>query len=277
MSAQALAGLAASQRRCSSSAGWHFIWLLPGLRDLGSRSRAWRDLRTSWASRPSASVWTLLLIVGRALRSLGLVVLGLPVLVIATSSLRRSTTRADAPASRAAGVRRRACSSLRSASRRRGSLLEALFRSRTSLGPVLVGRLVVLDPEGEGDLLLRRARRGLLHHAARPVVSAARPGARRRGVPCHGERRCRDPPCPVLALRSRASSGRSRAFSPSGCRPGSSGRSSSSCSSRRASARASTSPRRTCFLDFLFVLAALLVAPLDPRSRAVEARRRDRR
>ena len=57
---------------------------------------------------------------------------------------------------------------------------------RTPLGPVRVGRLGLLGPEGEGDLLLRRARRGRLHASSARCRIRLSYRARRRSVPRDG-------------------------------------------------------------------------------------------
>ena len=54
-----------------------------------------------------------------------------------------------------------------------GLFLEALFRAARLLSLQAVRRVGVLGAEGQGDLLLRRARRAGLHDDAEPVVSAA--------------------------------------------------------------------------------------------------------
>ena len=105
-----------------------------------------------------------------------------------------------------------------------GVALRGTLPRVTALRPVLVGCVVVLDPEGEGGLPFREARRRVLHDAPRPLVSAAHPGAGCCGVPCDGRNGRRDAPRPVLAFAVAFVWGFA-ACSPSGCRPGSSGRS----------------------------------------------------
>ena len=82
-----------------------------------------------------------------------------------------------------------------------------LFRGVVSLEPpggaLRVGRVGLLGAEGESDLLLRRARRGLLQAAPGPDVPAARSGVRGRRVPLHGVRRPGHAPPPVLVLLPR--------------------------------------------------------------------------
>ena len=104
--------------------------------------------------------------------------------------------------------------------------------------------LVVLDPQGGGDLLLRWPRRAVFHHASRLVLPASRTGPRRCRVPAHGEPGRHHHPRPVLARGRRLHLGRLRGCSPSDRRAGCSGRSSSCCSSLRGSESGSAFRRR---------------------------------
>ena len=71
------------------------------------------------------------------------------------------------------GARPRAAAALRRCrrDRRYGRAARGALPRRAPLRALLVGRLGVLGAEGEGDLLLRRARRGVLHDAARSVAT----------------------------------------------------------------------------------------------------------
>ena len=86
-----------------------------------------------------------------------------------------------------------------------GSSPRRLLPRCAALGALLVRRLVVLGAEGEGDLLLRGARRAVFHGASRRVVSRCSSRTRRRGVPRHGRTGRRH-----AARRSTGSSGRVR-------------------------------------------------------------------
>ena len=68
-----------------------------------------------------------------------------------------------------------------------GILSGGVVSRREASRPVRVRRMGILDTEGEGDLLLRGARRAVLRGASRPDVSAVGPDSRRCGFPCNGE------------------------------------------------------------------------------------------
>ena len=82
--------------------------------------------------------------------------------------------------------------------RTRRALARGALSLRAAPEPSGVRRLGVLGAEGEGDLLLRRARRADLHDERRPDVSADRPDPRRGGLSRDGIRRRRHVPPPVL-------------------------------------------------------------------------------
>ena len=68
----------------------------------------------------------------------------------------------------------------------------------TAAEPAGLRRLGVLGSEGEGPLLLRRARRAGVHDLGRADLPAARADPRRGRLPRHGERGRRHVPPPVL-------------------------------------------------------------------------------
>ncbi len=197
----ALAGLGAPQPALSSSSGMrHFCGSFEACGP-GSRSLASQASRTSSALVAVGSLWTLLLIVGLPFSLFDGVGRAHRLSSSARAlAARRRGPNASAPrADRWSRSQRLVVTSVGIAAA--GLLLEGLFRMSRSLGPLLVGCVVVLDTQGEGDLPLRRARRRILHHASGLVVSPAPARARRGRLPSHGKRRCRNPPRPVLAVR----------------------------------------------------------------------------
>ena len=100
---------------------------------------------------------------------------------------------------------RHACAGGRAGRPRGRGARRRLPGSALPIGPPLLalrlGRLGVLGPEGEGDLLLRRPRRAVLPRAREPELPAARAGARGLRVPLHGLRRRRHAQRAVLVLR----------------------------------------------------------------------------
>ena len=136
--------------------------------------------------RVDRPLWTFLLILGAPF-SLGLV-LAVPALVTITLDRRRPCSQTLVPrGGRVEGGSALVVTAVGIAAA--GVLLEALLPGGTAVRALLVRRLVVLDAEGEGHLLLRRPRRAVLHAASGRVLSGARSHARRRRLPRHRERR----------------------------------------------------------------------------------------
>ena len=127
-----------------------------------------------------------------------LVTIVLTGLVLAACRARRADARLGRPRPVLGPARGESGSRARLSARARDRLPGSALPRRPALGPVRIRRVVVLGPEGEGDLLLRRPRRAVLQRAAERDVSAARAGARGLGLPLHGLGGRRHPPRAVL-------------------------------------------------------------------------------